>query len=279
MTGFSSLAEPRCLLVCTDGSSASQGAIEAAFTLARQWPCRMRLLQVLEYNPGFASQAIDAIQEWEREAREGLQAILSRDEVAKLEVEVLVRQGEVAHRAILAEAERGQPDLIVMGRRGRTGLTGIFMGSVTARVIGLSPVNLLIVPRVPPSTFQRLLLATDGSPYSEAAWGEALALARAWSSQLLAVSVAREEGEFPGAQELLERLQVEADQEGIPLTTSLLQGAPDQAIIQAAQAYGADLLILGSHGRTGLKRLLMGSVTEQVIGRAPCPVLVVKRRD
>jgi nucleotide-binding universal stress UspA family protein len=239
----------------------------------------MRLLQVLEYNPGFASQAIDAIQEWEREAREGLQAILSRDEVAKLEVEVLVRQGEVAHRAILAEAERGQPDLIVMGRRGRTGLTGIFMGSVTARVIGLSPVNLLIVPRVPPSTFQRLLLATDGSPYSEAAWGEALALARAWSSQLLAVSVARDEGEFPGAQEILERLQVEADQEGIPLTTSLLQGAPDQAIIQAAQAYRADLLILGSHGRTGLKRLLMGSVTEQVIGRAPCPVLVVKRRD
>ena len=253
--------------------------MEAAFTLARQWPCRTRLLQVLEYNPGFASQAIDAIQEWEREAREGLQTILSRDEVAKLGVEVLVRHGEVAHRAILAEAERGQPDLIVMGRRGRTGLAGIFMGSVTARVIGLSPVNVLVVPQMTLSSFQRLLIATDGSLYSEAAWGEALSLARTWSCQLLAVSVAREEGEIIEVQEILERLQVEADQEGIPLTTSLLQGAPDQAIIQAAQAYGADLLILGSHGRTGLKRLLMGSVTEQVIGSASCPVLVVKRRD
>lgn len=277
MTGFSSLAKPHCLLVCTDGSAASQGALEAAFTLARKGPCRILLLQVLEYNPGFASQAIDAIQEWEREAREGLHTILSRDQVAKLEVEALVRHGEVAHRAILAEAERGQPDLIVMGRRGRTGLAGIFMGSVTARVIGFSPVNVLVAPRGTPSTFQRLLVATDGSSHSEAAWREARA--RAWSSQLQAVSVAREEGEIPGVQEILERLHVEADQEGIPLTTSLLQGAPDQAIIQAAQAYGADLLILGSHGRTGLKRLLMGSVTEQVIGRASCPVLVVKRRD
>jgi nucleotide-binding universal stress UspA family protein len=236
------------------------------------------LLQVLEYNPGFASQAIDSIQEWEREAWEGLRAILSRAEALGVETEVLLRQREAAHRAILAETERARPDLIVMGRRGHTGLTDIFLGSVTARIIGLSPVNVLVAPRITPLTFHRLLVATDGSSYSEAAWREALSLAKAWSSQLLAVSVARKEGDFPETKQILADLQGEANQEGIPLTALTLQGSPDMVIVQATQAHKVDLLILGSHGRTGLKRLLMGSVTEQVIGSAPCPVLVVKHR-
>ncbi len=278
MTAPVSTPQPRNLLVCTDGSPASQGAIEAAFALARQLSCRLFLLQALEYNPGFASQALDSIQEWEREVREGLENILARAVASELEAEILVRQGEAAYRAILAEAERGRPDLILMGKRGRSDLAGIFMGSVTARVIGLSPVNVLVVHHQTPLTFQRFLVASDGSPYSQAAWREALALARAWSSQLLAVSVARREAEFPETKEILEKLQDEADREGIPLATFMLQGIPHEAIIQAAQAHGADLLILGSHGRTGLTRLLMGSVTEQVISKATCPVLVVKSR-
>jgi nucleotide-binding universal stress UspA family protein len=68
----------------------------------------------------------------------------------------------------------------------------------------------------------------------------------------------------------------EADREGVPLDTLLLRGTPSEAILQTAQSRGTDLLVLGSHGRTGLKLLLMGSVTEQVIGQARCPVLIVK---
>ena len=52
---------------------------------------------------------------------------------------------------------------------------------------------------------------------------------------------------------------------------------PDEEIVQEALKYKVELIILGSHGRTGLKKLLMGSVTERVIGQAPCPVLVVKQ--
>jgi nucleotide-binding universal stress UspA family protein len=266
------------LLVCADGSPASQGAVEAAFVLARRRPCRIRCLQVLECNLAFASQAIDSIPDWEQEARHGLQAMLFRAGAQGLETEVLVRQGESAPRAILAEAEKDQPDLIVMGRRGRSELTGLFMGSVTARVIGLSPVNVLVVPRKSPLTFQRLLVAVDGSPCSQAAWREALSLAKAWFSHLVAVSVAQKEAELPEVQEILQKVQSEADQAGAPLDTLLLRGTPGEAILRAAQARGSDLLILGSHGRTGLTRLFMGSVVEQVIGQARCPVLIVKRR-
>jgi nucleotide-binding universal stress UspA family protein len=278
MTASFSAAQPCNLLVCTDGSPASQGAMEAAFVLAQRWPCRIQWFQVLECNPVFASQAIGSIPEWEQEARAGLQAMLSRAEAQGIATEILVRQGEKVHRAILAEAEKTQPELIIMGRRGRTALAGLLMGSVTARVVSISPVNVMVVPRDSPLTFHRLLVAVDGSPCSEAAWREAFSLSRTWFSHLLAVSVAQKEAEVPKTQETLQKVQAEADREGVPLDTLVLRGTPGKAIIQAAQARGSDLLILGSHGRTGLTRLIMGSVTEQVIGQTQCPVLIVKHQ-
>lgn len=232
---------------------------------------------MLEFNPGFASQAIDYIQEWEWEAWEGLKPLLTQATASELEGEALVRRGEAAYRVILEETEKRRPDLIVMGRRGHTGVSRLLLGSSTARVIGLSPVNLLVVPRTAPLTFRRLLAASDGSPYSQAAWREALDLAGAWTSELLAVSVAKEKRALPEVEEILTKMRLEAERQGIPLTALALLGAPDDAIVQAALTHGADLLILGSHGRTGIRRLLMGSVTELVIGHTSCPVLVVKR--
>ncbi len=278
MTVSYSSTRPCNLLVCTDGSPASQGATEAAFVLARLWPCRIRWFQVLECNPGFASQAIESIPEWEKQAREGLEAMRSRAEAQGLVTEIVVRQGDVVPKAILAEAEKYPPELIVMGRRGRSELASLLMGSVTARIVGLSSANVLIVPRKSPLTFRRLLVAIDGSPCSEAAWREALSLSRAWVSHLLAVSVAQRDTELPEAQEILQKVQGEADREGVPLDTLIMKGAPADALIRAGQARGSDLLILGSRGRSGLSRLIMGSVAEQVIGQARCPVLIVKRR-
>jgi nucleotide-binding universal stress UspA family protein len=276
MTIACSTAQPCNLLVCIDGSPASQGAMEAALVLAQRQHCRIRWFQVLECNPVFVSQAIDSIPEWEKEARNNLQAMLSWAEAQGLVTEILVREGEVVHRAILAEAEKRQPDLIITGRRGRTALAGLLMGSVTARVVGLSPFNVLVVPRNSPLTFHRLLVAVDSSPCSESAWREAFSLSKSWFSHLLAVSVAQKDVEVSEVQEILQKVKSEADQEGVPLDTSVLRGTPSEAILQAAKTRGTDLLILGSHGRTGLKRLIMGSVTEQVIGQAHCPVLIVK---
>jgi nucleotide-binding universal stress UspA family protein len=154
------------------------------------------------------------------------------------------------------------------------------MGNVTARVIGHSPVNVLVVPRGGAIGFQRILVASDGSPYSEAAWKLALAMAKQANSQLIAVAVAPEEGDIIEAKAIIHRMLTEANRAGMPLKGVNPQGvAPDAGIVHQAIKNEVDLIIMGSYGRTGLKKLLMGSVTERVIGGSPCPILVVKPDD
>jgi len=152
------------------------------------------------------------------------------------------------------------------------------MGNVTARVIGHSPVNVLVVPRGGMVAFHRILVASDGSPYSEAAWELALSMAKQAESKLIGVSVAPEEGDIDEAKAIIHRMLTAANRARLPLKGVSPQGvAADEGIVQQAIKNEVDLIIMGSHGRTGLKKLLMGSVTERVIGQSPCPILVVKK--
>ncbi len=267
------------LLVCTDGSPESQGAIGEALVLARLCGSKVYLLQVLETSSYFEVQATDLLARLEEEIRTQLESIKAEAVGKGVTLETRVRRSVSAYAAILEEAKELQPELIIMGRYGRTGLARLMVGSVTARVIGYSPFKVLVVPREAILSFERILVANDGSPCSEAAWQEALAVTQRVGASLFAVSVAREEGEIIMAEEIVRKMLAEANRQGVPLTTLSPQGQqPDDAIVQAALRYQVSLIIMGSHGRTGLKRLLMGSVTERVIGQAPCPVLVVKEK-
>jgi nucleotide-binding universal stress UspA family protein len=265
------------LLVCTDGSADSQGAVAGALALAQACASKVYLLRVLEFNPEFEAQAPELVARQEGEVRaylEGLQA-----EAARLDIllETRVRRREAAYEAIVTEAEKIKPELIIMGRRGRGRLFRLMMGNVTARVIGHSPFNVLVVPQGVHLEFKRILIASDGSPYSDAAWDEALYVTRRVESQLLALSVARQEEELEIAQAIVARLQAEAERSGVSLETLVRLGRPFEAIVQTAGEKRADLIVMGALGMTGLTSLLMGSVTERVIAQAPCSVMVVKR--
>ncbi len=267
----------RRLLVCTDSSPASQGAFQAALALAAASACEVCLMQVLEVSPAMAALAPEALVSWEQQVRGHLEELRRRARSVGVDLTVVVAAAETAATAIVAEADRRQADLIVMGRLGRTGLARLLLGSTAARTLGFSPVNVLIVPAETPLARERLLVASDGSPFSEAAFAEALRLARLWGSRLSGLSVAREEGELTEAQAIVGGMLARANALGLPLETRVTVGAPDDAIVRLARELGADLIILGSHGRTGFTRLLLGSVAERVIGSAPCPVLVVKK--
>jgi len=136
--------------------------------------------------------------------------------------------------------------------------------------------------------FEKILLATDGSESVEAAIQEAINIARVCSSRLFVLSVVEVNPEYEAlAPNIVEKAETEtkehvdsvknrAEKEGISCETIVHQGEePYRFIVDEAKKTKVDMIVMGSHGRTGLKRLMMGSVTARVIGHAPCKVLVV----
>jgi nucleotide-binding universal stress UspA family protein len=266
------------LMVCTDGSIGGNNAVAGALDLAKVCGSTVYVVQVVQVVPEFQAVMPDLRATLEKEVQENFEFIKAEADKLGVTVQPCMLIGQQPHAAIVAEVESIQPDLVIMGRRGRHGLSDILMGSVTARVIGHSPVNILVVPRGATIGFQRILVASDGSPHSQITWELALAMAKQAASQLIAVAVAPEEGDIIEAKDLVHNMLTAANRAGMPLKGVSPQGvAPDAGIIQQAVKNEVDLIVMGSHGRTGLKRLLMGSVTERVIGQSPCPVLVVKK--
>jgi nucleotide-binding universal stress UspA family protein len=147
------------------------------------------------------------------------------------------------------------------------------------------------------SRFRRILHPSDFSRASGAAFRSAMDLARASRGQLTIVHVYTplipmmgESYATPqvyerlladirtGAQRQLDRLVAKARKAGVRAKGLLLEGVPHERIVRAARATRADLVVLGTHGRTGLGRVLLGSVAGRVVALAHCPVLTVRGR-
>ena len=142
----------------------------------------------------------------------------------------------------------------------------------------------------PPSQTRRVLLATDLSPTSLAATNEAFEVAGRLRAELLIVSVIDTASlRLPGGRfrarvdQVRERRQAAAQElvqrgrrEGVHVTFLVWEGEPGESILEAAGAEQADMIILGSHGRGPLGRLLLGSVSQHVVRLAAVPVVVVR---
>ncbi|MDO9530685.1 MAG: universal stress protein [Deltaproteobacteria bacterium] len=266
------------LMVCTDGSDEGQNAVAVALELAVACDSQVIAVQVLHVVPEFQAVAPDLRATLGKGVRENMAVIKAAADKLGVALKTMTPEGQTPHAAIVATAEKIHPDLVIMGRCGKSALARILMGNVTARVIGLSPTNVLVVPRGGMIGFQRILVASDGSSYSQAAWELALAMAKQAKSRLIGVAVAPEEGDIIEAKAIIRRMLTAASLVRVPFKGVNPQGvAPDTGIVQQAIKHEVDLIIVGSYGRTGLRKLLMGSVTERVIGGSPCPILVVKQ--
>ena len=145
--------------------------------------------------------------------------------------------------------------------------------------------------------FRRVLFGTDFSPASRPAFRRAVALARQFRGRLLIVHVIpsgmpvgaegyvtprmyqeMETAIRQSAQKQLDRLVGQAKKAGVTVRGLLLSGAAPEAIALTARKERSDVVIVGTHGRTGLERLLAGSVASRIVGTAPCPVLTVRPR-
>jgi nucleotide-binding universal stress UspA family protein len=280
----------RKILVAVDGSAQSMHALRESLKLAVFEKCWITVVSVaLDYNGDLSNTA--AIGDLRRALNEPCeQALAAAMEMARGEralIKTVCEQGDPYERIVdLSEAENA--DLIVMGRSGRGAIEKTLIGSVTARVIGYSQKDVLVVPSNAEVGWKSILLATDGSKYSRAAAARAIDFAQSYNGALTALSVVDVPDEFYAeatdvadamimkAKKYAGDVKSEAEAKGVKSEALVREGDSAKAIISVAKDVSADVIVMSSHGRTGLRRLLMGSVTARVIGLAACPVLVVK---
>ncbi|MBI4697461.1 MAG: universal stress protein [Nitrospirae bacterium] len=279
----------RKILVAIDGSSSSLNALRQAIRLACTEGCWITAVSVVPpYDGDLNLTGVGNIKKALREPME--KALSMAAEIANSEraaLKTVCEEGE-PHEKIVDLAEGENFGLIVMGRRGLHPIERALIGSVAARVIGYSQTDILIVPDHTDTGWKNILLTTDGSSYSNAARDKAINFAKTYGGELKVISVVDVPSEFyaeaPKAVEDLIRkakgfvadVKNIAEASGIKTSTFVGEGDAYRVITDLAKKEKADIIFTGSHGRTGIKRLLMGSVTEKVIGYAPCPVLIVK---
>lgn len=279
----------RKILTAIDGSETSLNALKQAFKLACTEKCWITVVSVVPpYEGDLDLTAVGNVMKTMRKPCEDALAEAGKlAESERASIKTVCEEGEIFER-IVDVAEADNCDLIVMGKRGMHPLGRAFVGSVTARVIGYSSKDILVVPEKVVVEWKNILFATDGSKYSNAAAEKAIAFARSYGGELKVISIVDVPTEYyaeaPKAVEDLTRkakgfvddVKKKAETYGIKASTFIGEGETYQVITDFAKKENADVIILGSHGRTGIRRLLMGSVTEKVIGYAPCPVLIVK---
>lgn len=274
------------ILVAVDGSPSSLHALGEGLRLV---PHCLTVISVVPAPAGGRPSGADIQPPASR--RQPYERALARarevGQAAGVPVDALLAVGEPFER-IVALAEAKDCELIVLGLKGAKLPEGPLIGSTTARVIGYSRRDVLVVALDTRLAFGKILLATDGSRYSQRALARSLELCQSYGGQLTAVAVldvppwfAQEAPEVTA--DLQARLRgytaaarSQAEARGIRCQEVVRQGPAYQIITALVREQELDLIVMGSHGRTGLKRLLMGSVTERVIGLSPCPVLVVK---
>ena len=207
-----------------------------------------------------------------------------------------------AASVIADRAKQTKTDLIVVGSHRTAGITRFLLGSVAAAVARLAPCSVEIVRSAPPQAgahaAMKVLIATDGSDFSQAAVRSVAE--RPWpaGTSVRAVSVAelslhlfevpyfnrQTMEELRGeAMQRAERAEMAAEEvlanAGLEEsgTVAVPTGAPKDVILEQAEQWGADLIVCGSHGRHGLNRLLLGSVSEAVATHAKCSVEIIRQ--
>ena len=205
------------------------------------------------------------------------------------------REGAAPAEMIVDYAERTSVDLVVMGTHGQRGLRRLLIGSVTEEVVRTAPCPVFTVRAgdgpAPARKVRNILAPVDFSDASTLAVRHAKELALTYGAQVTLLH-AVEEAVYPSAygveaaplpspnivsrveKSLANMARDEIGYEHVMVEAKI--GYAPSVILDHAETADVDLIVIASHGRTGLERMLLGSVTERVVRRAPCPVFVVK---
>ncbi len=299
------------ILTPVDFSPASLQAIEFAMPLVKEFGAHLHLAYVDNEYSKFNPAPLLALLSLDRR-----DAVLRHLRRAAKKYSSSLRGAESVHslkgrpfEEICRLAREIPSDLIVMSTRGNTGIKHLTLGSTAERVLRYSPCPVLVVRptdqqkgagrngKMQSIGFRKILVPIDFSECSLAGLNYAKALARHFGSTLVLLnSVAPQyyvtsdeyaRYDLPLLMEQLEQTSREqmrdlvrhTDWKGIKVESSLQIGHPGQQICARAEEQAADVIVTATHGRTGLKHVLLGSTAEYVVRHASCPVFVVPSHD
>jgi nucleotide-binding universal stress UspA family protein len=298
------MLEIKRILFADDFSECAEKALPIALALAQAWEATLHLLHVVV--PYEEARGLSALTEEEEmrlkermlERLEAAKQLTRRDAIAAVKTVVAVERDIAPAPGILDYAEEQEIDLIVMGTHGRRGFRHFLMGSVAEEVVRLARCPVITTrQQVDPWNVhppRRILVPVDFSEHSRTALRYGRELAAQFGGRLTVLYVIEEllhpafynTGVFsiydvmPDVEErskkALEEFVVRTDGPEVPIQYRVAHGKAVREILHEAEREPADLIVMSTHGLTGLQHLLLGSVTERVVRQAPCPVWVAK---
>lgn len=268
------------ILLATDCSKFSEGAEQEAIFFAQACGAALTILHVLEDNPEFSTIGHETVRVMEVSARDHLEKIHQMATNEDIKAEIVIRHSDDPVKVITDEVLQRNIDIVITGRRGRRGIKKIMMGVVTEKVASMVPCKTLIVPKDFVIEGEGVLLATDGSSFSKNAEQEAINMVSRcdYLKYICVLSAADNEAELAEANQRVQRIgkNIQEKNKKIAIETVAAIGQPCDLIVRKAQEKKVNMIIMGSHGRTGLQRMLMGSVSAELIASSPCSVLICK---
>lgn len=297
------------VLCPVDFSRATPHAVVPAASLATEYGANLHLVHVLNFPyphletvaPSFDLQRY--YMEMEEEAEVRLSALVDEDSRRYAPTHEHVLRG-VPYEEIVRFAEERDVDMIVMPSHGRTGLDRVLYGSVAEKVVRMARCPVLTVSPYDgePQAFSpdRIVFATDFSDASDSAFGYALSLADKYDASLLMIHVvtlwdndpANPDWRFPAippehldavmtaARQRLDDRGTRASDDKIQVESRLVRGFdPAREIVRLVESEDADLVVMSTHGRTGISHALLGSTAEKVVRYLDQPVLTIRHRD
>ena len=278
------------VLVPLDGSRLAEESLFVAQTISRVFSSEVTLLTVASGDSG-GVRAGSVFSgglgyKGEGEYKLYLERVAAQLYTNGVQAQTLVCDGPVVE-AIGSNAGNGQ-DLIVMSTNGRSGFKRLVMGSVANKVIQTSVTPILLLKptdgwRSRGTGFQRLLVALDGSTYSERVLPYVRLFAQNFFSEVTLLTVPVGNSSEAYRNQLDQYLQGVADElreDGVQAQVMVTGNGPARSIVNVSQDQMIDLIMLATQGRGGFDRLMVGSVAYRVIETMPCPLfLVPKNRE